>query len=109
MGDAHRTTLVRRHQTFELEGYETRCTIRSITSDESSHSLGGGGAGAEVVIVVVDVVAAGVRGVGLPIVGRPSVAARAVEGQEWRSAGDAGIKINAVDIGRDWLGDGRVD
>ncbi len=66
-------------------------------------------AAAEVVVIFVEVVAAGVGGVGLPVVGGPAVAAIAVEGEHRRGIGLAEVEIEAVDVGRDGLGVGGID
>ena len=55
-----------------------------IARDEAAHGFGGNGAAAQVVVVFVEIVAAGVGGVGLPVVGRPAIAAVAVEGEQRR-------------------------
>ena len=73
---------VSRDEALQLESHETGYVVGLITSDETSHGFRGYCAGAEVVIVFVEIVAASVRGVGLPVVSRPTIASIAIEGQE---------------------------
>src|SRR5437773_2923605 len=56
-----------------------------------------------------DIVAACIRIVILPVVGGPAVASRAVESEIWLRCGIARIKIGAVDVRRNGLGLGGIN
>ena len=70
------------------------------------HGLARDVAPAEVVVVLVAVVGAGVRGVRLPVVGRPAVAAQPPEPQAPGTAGPVRL-VHPVDVGRDRVSRGR--
>src|SRR5208337_1770988 len=96
-------------ETLELEGDEAGQAVGLVAGDEAANGFGGRGAAAEVVVVFVEVVAASVRGVGLPVVGGPAIAARAIESEMRRRIRDAGVEIEAVDVGRNRMGIAGID
>ncbi len=106
---AHGAIFVARDETLELEGDEAGHAVGLVARDEAADGFGGRGAAAEVVVVFVEVVAAGVRGVGFPVVGGPAIATRAIEGEMRRRIRDARVEIEAVDVGRNGMGVAGID
>ncbi len=78
-----------------------------IGRDETADGLGGGGTAAQVVVVLIQVVAAGVGRIGLPVVGSPAITALTREGQVRRCSGDS--VVDAVDVRRYCMGLRGVD
>ena len=107
--DANRAGFVGGDQPLQLHGDQAGEIIGLIAGDEAADCFGGNGAAAEVVVIFVEIIAAGVRGVGFPIVGGPAIAAGAVEGELRRGAGNSGIKIDAVDPRGDRFGFGGIN
>src|SRR5439155_16624961 len=108
-GHADRAVLVGGHQALDLYGHQTCQTLALVRRNEAAYRFGWDIAAAQVAVIVVDIVAAGVGGIGLPVVRGPAVASGAIEGEQRRDTGIAGIKIDPIDVGRNGLGFGGID
>ena len=101
--------LVGGHVPGHGDGDDHRGPGRQRSRHVRAHRLAGHVAAAQEVVVLVAVVGAGVRGVRLPVVGGPAVAAQPPEPQASRPARPVGL-VHAVDVGRDGVPrGGRVD
>ena len=97
VGNAHRPALVTGHQALELDGHQACQAVGLISRDETPDCFRWYSTAAQIVVVLVEIVASGIRGVGLPIVGGPAIAAVAVKSELGWSAGNSGIEIDAID------------
>jgi hypothetical protein len=97
VGNAHGPVLVTGHQALQLDSHQACQAVGLISSDETPDCFRWNGATAQIVVVFVEIIASGIRGVGLPIVGGPAIAASAVKSELRWSAGDSGIEIDAID------------
>ncbi len=104
---AHGSAFVAGDQSLHLNGDQAGHAVGLIARDETADGLGGGGTAAQVVVVLIQVVAAGVGGVGLPVIGGPTIASPASERKVRRSAGDS--VVDAVDVRRNRMGLRGVD
>ena len=100
LGRADRAALVGGDKSLHLNGHEAGHAVGLILRDEAADGFGGDGAAAEEIVVFVEEVAAGVAGVGFPVVGGPPIAAVTIESGHRRRIGFAKVEIQAIDVRR---------
>src|SRR6266851_7421328 len=95
-GGKHWAVLIRGHVALELKGHKTCQACVLVPKDKATYGLGGDIAAAQIVVALIVKVAACIGRVGFPVVGRPTVAPVAVQGEMWLRV--ARIEIGAVNV-----------